>query len=251
VNIGERNELIIKLYLIYLRDNKGEFKSIGFGGIEYGKLPKIDDPYILKKLKDEEVNSYANLAGISKSPSMAKSDVEIDEAGYSLKFLGARPPALVNHTTRPGFENACLHAGTNISDIDQLVDEYWNLRLSGVIREDIKNNDPNSPFSSAKNTLKPVLNYFLFDGTGSGLSNYPAEYILEFIDPIDPDTWIFLNKSNAVDYVWDKLRFSIRGGRGMPQNYPNNVYQTYNESIDKWTEYSHDRYRGALHIREG
>ena len=107
-----------------------------------------------------------------------------------------------------------------------------------------------SPFRNAKQILKPVLEYFLFIGSGKGPSFTPATYILDYFKPDNPKTWDILNPSSAVDSVWDKLIFSIRAKKGMPLNYDLNTYNKSNaKSIARWTKYTSGEYRGSLHIR--
>ncbi|MCP4649614.1 MAG: hypothetical protein GY853_05985 [PVC group bacterium] len=256
MNKGERNELLIKIKLLHMRDVQrslsGPFRSVtnvGFDRTEYPHLPSNFNLATLTTLQDDRLAHLCQSLGISKSPTHSKSDVSINNAGYSVKSFASAPPALVNHTTRSGFEFACKHSNTNIVDLDRLVAQYWDLRQAGTIGEDIKNNAPNSPFSAHKSILAPVLQYFLFQGTGSRLSNHPANYILDYTNPLDPATWTVLNRSSVIDCVWDRLIFSVRAKKGMPDNYPNNANQSNNASIAIWTRYSSSEYRGALHIR--
>ena len=162
-------------------------------------------------------------------------------------------PALVNHTSRPGFEFASDQSGFDIKVLDAMIDEYWALRESGKIREDIMNDDVLSPFRNKKEVLRPLLNYFLFDGTGSKVSALPADHILGFTNPLKPETWRLYNRSNAIDDMWDNLVFSLRAKKGMPSGYPDNLksqkMKDAKPSIDLWTKYINHDYRGALHIR--
>lgn len=254
MNAGERDEILIKLSLVALRDNNQsinniQIKSVGFNGIEYGILPSsVANNFIF--LSDTQLEQLAFSMGISKSGVFNKSDVYINNIGFSLKSYSAAPPALVNHTARPGFENICKKVNVNIMDLDILVDQYWDLRLNGVISEDVRNSNPNSPFIKSKSILKPILEYFLFIGSGSRTSKHPAEYILEFSDPCDSSTWNIINPSTAVDLLWDNLVFSIRSKKGMPKNYDMNTYSKSDaSSIALWTRYTSGDYRGALHIR--
>jgi len=256
MNIGERNELFLKIRLVMLRDSGtdhlGPFKiieSVGFDHCEYGKLPANFNLATLSLLDDDKLTQLSLSLNIRKAGGRSKSDVYINKKGYSVKSLASSPPALVNHTCRPGFEFACRYAGVNIEELDKLVKEYWKLRKANVIGEDIKNNDQRSPFREAKHVLAPILEYFLFNGTGAGLSDHPAEYIIDYSEPLDERTWVILDKRTAIDELWDRLIFCVRAKKGMPENYPHNRDKSKNESIAVWTEYSSEEYRGALHIR--
>lgn len=251
MNKGEHNELLLKVYLIHLRDKKistklfGQITSVSFNNKEYASLPTNVNINNLKYYTKYQIISLCNKLGIAKSPPRAKSDVYINGNGYSVKSVASAPPALVNHTTRPGFEWACSYEGVNISVLDNLVSNYWSLRRSKQINEDISNKNEFSPFTNARHILQPLLNYFLFKGTGSGLSKYPADFILDYIDPLDDTTWGLFDKHNVVDYMWNRLTFSLRS-KGMPNNYPMNPN---NLSIQMWTNRIKGKYKGALHIR--
>ncbi len=255
MNKGERDEYIFKIYLVKLRDEKkslfGEpITSVGFLDKEYGILPKNIDVMDLNKLDDTKIIEIAQKLGICKASAREKSDIYINKVGVSLKSLSAAPAALVNHTTRPGFEFACLNANTSIEELDSIIDKYWELRFNGIISEDTKTSDKNCPFSKHKEYLKPILEYFLFSGTGSRICKAKAEYIIEFENPLDITTYKKLNPQDAIEKIWPKLIFSLRAKKGMPKNYDPNTYKGKNaESIKKWVRFHSGNYRGALHIR--
>ena len=254
MNNGELDELLIQLKLIELRD-KGEsvnyldkIKSIGFLK-EYNKIPDLSNWKLDKNIDIEKTIKYF---GISKSPTNFKADTLINSIPFSLKSMRSAPPALVNHTTRPGFEFAANNSNGDIFELDKIIEEYWELRLNKKIPEDISNSDPRSPFQNKKNVLKPFINYFLFYGTGSKLSNLKSDMILSFEDPLDTSTWKFFDKNNAIDLFWDNLVFSLRSKKGMPKGYPDNLsnkMKLNKHSIDKWSRFIDGDWRGSLHIR--
>ena len=257
MNKGELDELKCKIYLTYLRDSKKAFfgnqiRQLGnTSGQNYSDFDMAGhDIAAIKRMDERQIEYIAQRLGISKSPTRAKADVFINGIGISLKSLRAAPPAIVNHTARPGFEAACQYANVNIDDLDTIIARYWELRLRGIIAEDTKINDPYCPFNGSQNVLRPVLEYFLFSGTGSGLSEYPAQAVLEFDDPFDVTAYRILDPEQTVDDIWDNLVFSLRAKKGMPKNYDPETYSGINAaSIAKWVEYIDGDYRGALHIR--
>lgn len=258
MNKGERNELLIKIQLVYFRDHGitdytcfSSINSVGFAGKEYKSLPKDFDPSSLKTISDKDLSILAKDLNIQKASTYSKSDIYINGKGYSLKSLETAPPAIVNHTARPGFEFACANINININTLDVLVSNYWSLRLQNKIKEDVKNTNPLSPFKDAKKPLEPILKYFLFDGTGQKLSEYPADFILDYYDPLDPGRWSILEKDIVIFTIWKRLIFSIRSTKGMPSNYPNNKDKKNNPSVAIWTKFFQNKYRGALHIRVG
>lgn len=254
-NIGEKDEILLKLFLIYLRDNRevefgdlGVITSVGFGEYEYPRWPSQVSLEQLKTCNDELMVKLVNYFKLTKAPAKSKSDVYINGFGISLKSLQGAPPALINHTHRKGFLNVANRIGEDISLLDSLVDDYWKLRLSGKIGEDIGATAINSPFGSytARNIIKPYLNYFLFTGTGQADSAHPSEYLLDITNVFDISTWHIYDKETAIsDAVYDRLVFSLRN-KGMSDNYPNIKDSNI---IEPWAKYCNGSYKGSLHVR--
>ncbi len=256
MNSGERDELLVQMKLIELRDSTitthqfGQINDIGFPE-QYKSLPSGINLKSLLKYSDQDLKQFANSLGINKAGILMKADTMINKKAVSIKSNKKAPPALVNHTTRPGFEFAASHSGGDIDALDQIINEYWVMRKSSFIGEDVKNSSKDSPFAGNKLILNPFLNFFLFKGTGSRLSKIPAEIILSVTDPFDMATWSIYDETNAVNVYWEKLVFSVRAKKGMPAGYPvlSAKMMPYKSSIEKWTEYIDGDYRGALHIR--
>lgn len=255
MNSGERDELLSKIMLVQLRDTSGSLlgtpiNSVGFDGEEYGTLPVDIRIQILRDCSDDKLTSFAAGLGIKNLSKKFKADVYINGIGVTLKSHNAAPPALINHTARPGFELACSLAGVDISILDQIVAEYWRLRFEGIIKEDVCNSDINCPFLPYKQYLQPLVEYFMFDGTGSGPSQHRAHYLIVFSDPLVMDTYKIMAKADAFESVWERLIFCLRATKGMPKNYNPGTYQGDKaESIACWVHYHSGKYRGALHIR--
>ncbi len=253
MNIGERNELIIKLRLVEMRMhnnsasifNNEKIESVGFAGQEYLDIPAGYENY--STFSDKDLLTLAKATKIAKAGIFDKADVYINGVGYSIKSLSAAPPALVNHTARDGWERVCSKINCDIQLLDSIVARYWDLRLQGVITEDINNSNLHSPFAPHKDYLLPILNYFLFKGSGSRDSKYPADYILDFTNPVDETTWKKYG-DNYIDSHWDKLVFSLRSSKGMGK-YPNIKDPIKKASMTKWTVYHSGGYKGALHVR--
>jgi hypothetical protein len=259
MNGGERDELLIGLKLVYLRDHMPEtdipvlgiIRSVGaVAGDEYGSWEllglTIDE---LKGLGDDKLEAVAASIGIEKAAGSFKADVRINGKGVSLKSEHHAPAAIVNHTTRPGWERACKEMSVSIDTLDDILDEYWRLRIAGVIPEDISNSDSDSPFAAHREYMSPILKYFIFRGTGSGPSEHSASLVLDCRLPTDISTWKIYTPGELVTRLWPRLVFSVRGRKGMPENFPY-VYDTYTcDSISKWTCFWQGEYRGALHVR--
>ena len=265
MNKGERDELLIKIKLLAMHKNNEPIPDVGIikslinpsskddhGLFHFDQNIEINNlNSTLNKIENynaEELNNYANKIGLQKAIPGAKADIIINNLGVSLKSTRNAPPAIVNHTTRPGFEFAANNYSGDIYELDKIINEYWTLRLSNKIGQDIKAID--APFINKKEKIKPFLNYFLFCGSGSKKSSHPAKIILSFESPLDTNSWKIYDESNYIDHYWNKLVFSIRS-KGMPKGYPNVSSQMKEKkiSIDIWTNYINDKYKGSLHIR--
>jgi hypothetical protein len=258
MNEGERKELSFALALIYYRDRHerevelphiGQIDSVGFAGREYKAFPNDVTLGDIQRLSDDDLERFCRELGISKSGARSKADIHINGVGISVKYEGAAPPAIVNHTPRHGWEMAAKLNHGDMSALDEIINQYWSLRKSGGIREDISNEDFSSPFRDNIKILLPFLKYFTFMGTGSGPSTHPAKFLLEFSNLASPQNWKVLQPSDAVETLWDRLVFSVRSKKGMPSGYPNNSNRSNNASIARWTEYYQGYHRGALHVR--
>tara|TARA_B110000459_G_C16467976_1_gene428345 strand:+ start:22 stop:798 length:777 start_codon:yes stop_codon:yes gene_type:complete len=255
MNKGELDEILCILKLIKMRENKIPFFSNEIWSIKSNGIELIDLPNNINidKLKDKnEILQVAELCNLKKSPSGSKADVHINEQGYSIKSNRSAPPAIVNHTSRPGFVNVCKRIGVSIEPLDKIIKDYWGKRNEGEFGEDVKNTDKQSPFVNHLEYMRPIINYFLFDGTGQKDSHYPSKGIIVFENPLNSNGWDLYNKTNALDFFWHKLIFSLRSKKGMPTGYPDKMSKKamlQKSSIDKWTQYIDGGYRGALHIR--
>ena len=254
MNKGEKAEIFLKAMLLRLKDSNETHPILG-------KIIHLSDDTNLASLQwksecqkffdSKEFEKLQKYLGLKKSSNQSKADVTINGINYSIKLQDERP-SIINHTTRPGFERICNFLGIKIDTLDKIITEYWKKRSDGIITEDIGNNDRRSPFLSHKEYLKPIINYFVFDGTGSRDSNYVAKKVL-VIDYKSMQNGIrIIDKNQYFDDVWPNLVFSLRGGgkskRGMPKDYPNCKNSA---SIGMWTNNTSDGYKGALSVRVG
>ena len=257
-NVGELDELLAVLTIIF---HKSSRKSIpGFAAINSIQTPDghsckdwqlgLQEPAYLKTLSISKIKKIAQQHGFFKSPGRFKADIVINGQGVSLKSGRGAPPAIVNHTTRNGWEQACRYMNVSIAPLDEAIDGYWLRRLAGQIKEDVANNHPDSPFKDRQHLLAPMLEYFMYYGSGSSESKVKASKVVKFDDPTDILTWCILNPADAVDKIWDRLVFSIRS-KGMPKNFPQMEPKDSCKKvcIERWTKDWQGKYRGALHVR--
>lgn len=253
-NVGEYDELRIKLRLIQLRDSNKEvvidgkkFKITSIGlETEFGSIPFGIN---LQKMSDRDIEKLANQLGAGKSKGNYKADVNINGEGFSVKSHRSAPPAIVNHTPRWGWSRICDEIGVDITPLDNMVEKYFELRRKGTIKEDVWNKDPNSPFGQNKEYLRPILNYFLFKGTGSGDSDYPAKYVLDCNDPYDITTWKIHDETNYLDIFWDKMKFSMRNKGFESYPYKRKSDSWKNLLSQPWAQKFDGTLKGSLHIR--
>lgn len=257
INQGERDENLVKLRLIEMRDTGGfvkingkvtQVQSVGFNGVEYGSLPKgTDISYIEREANKGNMlplEKICAICGISKAGARDKADVFINGLGYSVKSHQAAPPAIVNHTPRNGWLRIANEKALDISILDKIIKDYWAKRKQGIIKEDTCIGDRHCPFNGYKEELRGFLEYYLFEGSGSARSKVPAYGVLEFTRPLDESTWEF-SKGEYLDKVWNRLVFSIRN-KGMNDNYP---HCKANNEIAPWVEHFQGSYKGSLHVR--
>lgn len=266
-NKGEENEVMLKAFLakcffqfvhggVELKDGPEEFRQIR--ELNFG--PGITIPVWLTQYDEWlTMNDYSKLKKIfGKAKTTFKADIGINGVNYSIKFGNSAKAAMINHTSRDGFLNVCNKLGLDINPLDRMVCEYWNLRKSGKIFEDITNSSPLSPFRNYKSYLKPIFEYFFFKGTGKrGDSNFPADKILVFKNAFDPSTYKVISLDEAVDSVWDNLTFSMRSKKGMPtKKVGGQLVDLYTPVkypvLAPWVEYTSDEAKfpkGALHVR--
>ena len=226
-NVGERDEYLLKLYLIECRqksiaipigDKMEVVRTVGTRTVEYGDLTYTMDWSVLEA---EELISVCASVHATKAGMFDKADVYVNGVGISVKSQRGGNPSLINHTTRDKIVRVMHSIQQPMLPLDQMVDNYWNLRLAGTINEDVCSTEAICPFSnlngkSGLEIIKPLLNYFAFDGTGSRDSQSPATLILSLESPTDIKTWQFFSKDNFIESVWDRLVFSIRG-KSTPQ----------------------------------
>lgn len=230
-------------------------RDLGKEDTIFGKITELSDDRNLQSLKWDAraKNALANFRienliktlNISKSGMRSKADISINGIRYSIKEVGAAPPAIINHTPRPGFDRVCKNLNVSIRELDDIVCEYWRLRTSGIIKQDTCVSDERCPFTKHKNYLKPIIEYFVFTGSGTRDSKYPADKVLEIDYKNLPNKMSYVEKGQYFNDVWSNLVFSIRS-KGMPPKYPN---VNNSNSISKWTKFFNGKNKGSLHVR--
>ena len=247
-NIGEENEILLKAFLtkcyrcnLPLEGGPESIRKISdlmFGPLE--QCPSWDDAYEVY-LINKNVEKLKLI--FPKAGSSYKADLQINKTRYSTKCSQGANPAILNHTHRKGMLKVCGRINTSIKTLDEMVEEYWKLRLAGKIGEDINSIDPRCPFSN-KDYLKPIIEYFLFKGTGSRDSEFPADKLLSYSDPFNPETYKIYSADEIINELWDSFIISIRS-KGMPSV----LYLDIHKEYMPWVRKVNGKLKGSLHIR--
>ena len=246
-NVGEKDEVLLLLKLLYLNKNKKFEKLTEIFGDEASEGIEIID-----QDTRTEVHKYQDIKkckGSSKADACIKMKKSSSMYNASIKSKNGANPAILNHTPRSAkiFNNGGK-LECEIPNIDVLVDEYKEKRKSGIIGEDVSImtlNHMKTPeiYESVKN----MLSYFAFDGTGKGDSNNQANSILY----VDNDNISFVKCTNInekhayVEAILDRCVISLRD-KGMPK--------ILNDICTPWVFNEHKsngviKQKGSLHIR--
>lgn len=256
-NKGERDEYLLKLFLIECRqkslpvpigDSMQVVRSVGSKKREYGSLTFQLD---WKQLEAEELISVCASVYATKAGYNEKADVFINGIGISVKSERGGNPSIINHTTRDKILRVMNSIKAPIAPLDSMVGNYWKLRLARKINEDTCISDINCPFShpdenACLTALKPLINYFAFDGTGTKDSDAPAQLILSLADPMNVNTWTYFDKTTFIFAVWKKLVFSIRGKATPIEIDEKNAAHLL---MKPWIRISEGTLKGALSVR--
>src|SRR5690606_35740566 len=98
---------------------------------DYAALPEDLGVHTLSRMKEEEIASLAEQAGIKPAPIGAKSDIYLNDLGYTIQSLANHPPVILAGVPRAGIEQICRRIGVEIDRIDRQAAEYWTLRRAG------------------------------------------------------------------------------------------------------------------------
>jgi predicted nucleic acid-binding Zn ribbon protein len=246
-NIGERDELLLVLYLYHL-NNIGEF----------GKLVTIFGDDASNGIEIINVNTQKTIEDISminKAQGLYKADIIIKMIktglvyNISIKSKNGANPTLINHTPRSSkvfIIDGILNS--KVKSLDMLINEYILKRNDGIIGEDIGLTLLDSITNSEiRQDVLDVLVYFMFDGTGKGDSKIKANAILIYdngnIRFIKCDT--NTEKKEYLETILENCVISLRD-KGMPK--------IINDYCKPWIYEQHGKdgtikYKGSLHIR--
>lgn len=252
INQGERDEYLLKLFLIECRKNN---RPVPIGdkvqvvkNVENAKHEEIGYPERIMdwtRIRPGLLIFICQKIKAGKSGAFDKADVFVNGIGISVKSQRGAPPSIINQTARDKVLRVMKMIQNPILPLDNIVNRYWELRLNGGT-EDVSGIGNHNPFTTNENgesnitVIKPLLNYFAFKGTGTRESSAPASYILSIGDPEDTSTWTYYSEHDFVDSVWDKLVFSIRS-KGLPS--------VISDEIKPWVREIDGGNVGTLNVR--
>jgi len=247
-NKGEKGEICVvkKIYNLSKNNDIIALKSIFGDDAEDGIL-----------IYDMNTGDQMNDQMIKKAPSRNKADIKIvfkknNICIYcSIKCEHGAMPTILNHTPRSAkiFQNGG-DLFSELPNLDKLILMLNNERHKGNTGEDIHIKKMNID-EKCKESLLNTICYFLFTGTGSGKSKYPANSMIEIYDPSDIKKWKYyncINNDDRIKYVkniYDRIIISMRN-KGMPSK--------KNVLCDPWIfiqkeENNITKEKGSLHIR--
>lgn len=252
MNKGEKDELLAKLALISLRDQKrtipipaiSQINEVGFKNNTYRSHGKSLQE--LAVLSTAEIAELARQSNLMKAASRDKADVYINNKGFSLKSTRAAPPTYLNHTHRQGIKRVCDRENISISNIDRTVELYWNQRMAGVLTEDV--NFELSPFKTERRTMVKLLSYFLFKGSATSDSKAPADYLISFANPLDFNTWKVFVPEDAANTLIKLTKWSMRA-KGLPKTYSETSRSQRDQLLRPWIRNIQGKFKGSMHIR--
>ena len=249
----------IVLRLVQLRDTRQHnIHSVKCDHCELGTLPNIATLDI-GKLSVYEKRRLCKTIGYVAAPRTYKCDIVINDKRYAVRCMNYTDRALVNHSTRPKYEKVCQWLGLSIADLDLAVTKYIERRKLGVFNEDCFYQSTLNPFIAHREYLKKLLTAMAFNSFNYnkeynevGFVKDSVDYILDFINPLEPTLWMEYSRENYFDAIWTSLCFSLRDSKGMPSD--EELFKPGNESILVWNypycdESGIIRNKAALHIR--
>jgi len=218
-NKGEKDEILCIKQLFTYSENNDISSLIKIFGED------ADEGIIL--INPENQNTYSNINEINNTKSLYKCDIIMKLIktntiyNISIKSKSCGNPSILNHTPRSAFvfQHGCLNK--DLKNIDKFIKKINKMRKKEIVGEDIKLE--NLILSkNIKKSLKNVLKYFIFEGTGRGNSKINSNSILIY-DNDDIDNIKFYdcitndNKNKYIDTIFNNCIISLRD-KGMSKN---------------------------------
>lgn len=246
-NIGEKDELLISLKLLYLSLSRQYNELITIFGDDASEGISI--------INMENNNAIYSFSDIKKASGLYKADIRIKLNktntiyNASIKSKNGANPAILNHTPRTGkvfCEGGLLNCKLN--KIDNVISEYIEKRKSKKYGEDILLiNLECLENTEIKNAFYDILCYFIFEGTGKGDSKVKANSIIYYQN----NNILFKRytsdeeKIKYIDSIINNCVISLRD-KGMPKKISDFCKPWIFEDIKENGEI---KYKGSLHIR--
>lgn len=236
-NKGEFSELFYKFYLSkYVNGYHPIFGIVN-------KLENIPGDQIKKNIIYSFSDKVTKILNIKKVGPRSKADIYINDIGYSFKsFIGANP-SIINHTHRKSMIKVFDRLDLDISDMDEDIHKYIDLRSNSLISQDLKNDNSISPWFKRKPYFDKLLKYFIFEGTGAAYSKFQCQKLILFNNYSDLSDITVINKKYfdaCLDILYPSLTISMRS-KGLPKK--------KGDSIKKWCHDFDDKTKGTFHVR--
>ena len=194
--------------------------------------------------------NYNNINEIEKAKSNYKADIGIrmiktKKIYYpSIKSNSCSNPAILNHTHRNAYVFQKGDLSNELINLDKLIKEYIDKRTKSEINEDCNINKLECLLNdNIKTSLIKTLQYFIFNGTGRGLSKKSADSILIYNNDDDIKFEIYdtnIKKYKYSENLLNNCIISLRE-KGMPKN----ILDVHK----RWIYKEQQKNKGSIHIR--
>jgi len=242
LNIGEKDEILLMMQLFNINLNKQFDKLVSIFGDEASKGIEFIDMNTGNIIKNYNFVKSKIIYKADCKIRMCKTNITYN---ISIKSQNGAHYAVINHTPRTAkIFSKIGFLYEYLDSLDKILKEYIDKRKNGIIHEDTSiNNISCLKESKIKSDFINVLLYFIFIGSGKGVSKCPANSIINYKN----EEIIFIkcendkDKKTYIENILDKIIISLRD-KGMPKN--------ITDYSRPWIfETNNSKYKGSLHIR--
>ena len=180
------------------------------------KMEKTNRSITLKGLDNSEISFKYDAVARKNSSSHYKADVRIylnnlKIAGFSVKMINSKSRAtILNKTNIANFLKFETRTGISAEPAIAILNYLADNQKSGIYLHEF----------GTMSEWSDILEYFLFDGTATRDCelDQKAEYLVD-IDAKDNENITVINREQAVEHAWRKLKAERRSGNQLAIRY--------------------------------
>lgn len=203
----ERQMLLMKLMLVLMRDRRakqGQVRSVGYIR-EYGEMPEEMGVYTLGEQTDEQLIALSEQIGVKKRLAAGKSDIYMNDMGYALVWTQA-PVVFIAET-----EVKELAKLAQQLELTEMVEAAVTWHQEQVYREELvvisKANDEAAPYAKRNESWQKLIAHWWCKGDAKEPSRFPADYVLQYEDALNMNSWDIYEPQRYVELMWDRIEF--------------------------------------------